>query len=491
LVLVCVAACHHSSAHVVDAIADATADATIDAGDPCAACTTDQTCELVGCGSAGPTFACATPVPAGLPAPACAADAADSDGDGLLDAWETAGYIDVNCNGVNDGDGVDVQLPGAHVASPDLYIEIDYLERPSDSCNPGPCTTCAIDDDCAGIPGEQCGSGGVCVHTHRPKQAAIDAVTTALARGVYLHVDASHADAIPEAGKSVVTFMTLNPVCTGTDGTAVRFQDLKQQYFFHGSAAFDAVRRRVYHYAVFAHYSSCPPGPSGDSEQYCSQCPIDRGGNAPKSGATGTGETPGNDFVVSLGSYLFDTGLPLTANLEGGTFMHELGHNLGLGHGVALDASNNPVPAQSPNRSPNYLSVMNYSYQTLGVPSASAPGGGTAATFALQYSDTAACAALDEDHLDETAGAQCGASSQYVVYWAPGDFAGNAIGGFNHHATATTGTGVNWNLDSGNVLDTDVAVDLNNDSAHQVHRAMNDWNALHVNTSCYQWTLAD
>jgi hypothetical protein len=112
-------------------------------------------------------------------------------------------------------------------------------------------------------------------------------------------------------------------------------------------------------------------------------------------------------------------------------------------------------------------------------------------TFALQYSDTASCAPLDEDHLDETAGVQCGSASTYVVYWAPGNFAGSAPGGFSHHASATTGTAVNWDGDAANMLETDVAVDLNNDSAHQVHRAMNDWTALHVDTSCYDWTLLD
>jgi hypothetical protein len=330
-------------------------------------------------------YACVAPIASGLPAPACPARTGDQDGDGLLDAWELAGYIDVNCNGVNDGEGIDVQLAGAHVASPDLYVELDYLERTSDSCTPGPCTSCTTDDDCAGIPGEQCGQAGVCVHTHRPKQAAIDAVTAALAHGLYLHVDDAHADAIPEAGKLVITFGAPDPSCTGPDGTASVFSDIKNQYAFSGpggpSSPYARARRRVYHYAVFGHYSSCPPGPVGNPEQYCSACPIDRGGNPPKSGATGTSETPGNDVLVSLGAYLFDLGLPLTTNVEGGTWMHELGHNLGLGHGVALDGSGNPVPAQAPNRSPNYLSVMNYNYQTLGVPRASAAGSGTASTF--------------------------------------------------------------------------------------------------------------
>jgi hypothetical protein len=45
--------------------------------------------------------------------------------------------------------------------------------------------------------------------------------------------------------------------------------------------------------------------------------------------------------------------VPRTSLIEAGTFMHELGHNLGLQHGGADEQ----------NRKPNYLSVMNYLYQ--------------------------------------------------------------------------------------------------------------------------------
>src|SRR5262249_17280614 len=44
---------------------------------------------------------------------ACAASPAraDSDGDGLSDAWEQAGFVDLNCDGVLDAG--DIPLPGA------------------------------------------------------------------------------------------------------------------------------------------------------------------------------------------------------------------------------------------------------------------------------------------------------------------------------------------------------------------------------------------
>jgi hypothetical protein len=59
---------------------------------------------------------------------------------------------------------------------------------------------------------------------------------------------------------------------------------------------------------------------------------------------------PGNDFVVSLGSW--DNGVG-TVDQQAGTFMHELGHNLGLRHGGD----------EFLNCKPNYFSVMNYLYQ--------------------------------------------------------------------------------------------------------------------------------
>jgi hypothetical protein len=427
----------------------------------------------------------------------------DQDHDGLSDAWELQGYIDVNCNGVNDGEGIDVQLPGAHVDAPDLYLEIDYLSMA------GAGTACSIDDDCSGVAGEQCVSN-VCTHTHRPKQSSLDAVTQALQHtlpgappGVYLHIDSAHMSEIPESGRGVISFGTdpanpgnrlLDPTCVGPINNAVDFYDVKDGFYYTNGAptsAFALARRRVYHYAIFGHYSSCQPGPPGTTEQYCALCPNDRGGNAPKSGSTGTGETPGNDFIVSLGANLFDVGLPRTDNMEGGTLLHELGHNLGLMHGVALDGNGARIPSQTPNRSPNYFSVMNYNYQTLGVPRASAPGGATASTFTVEFSDTESCADLDEDSLDENLGAACGATSTYVLYWTSGNFAGSAPGGF-HHASATTGYPINWDFDSPVTLESSVSVDLNNDTvAHQVHRSMNDWKVMQLDIACLPWTVQD
>ncbi len=49
-----------------------------------------------------------------------------------------------------------------------------------------------------------------------------------------------------------------------------------------------------------------------------------------------------------------------TRQEESGKIMHELGHNLGLRHGGD----------ENVNYKPNYLSIMNYSFQLRGIPNA-------------------------------------------------------------------------------------------------------------------------
>lgn len=95
------------------------------------------------------------------------------------------------------------------------------------------------------------------------------------------------------------------------------------------SANFGAARHGIFHHAMFIHtYDS--------------------------SGSSGVADFVGDNLIVSLG-YWFDQGEVPTD--QAGTFMHELGHNLGLDHGGG-DGINNK---------PNYPSVMNYAWQTTGL----------------------------------------------------------------------------------------------------------------------------
>jgi hypothetical protein len=90
---------------------------------------------------------------------------------------------------------------------------------------------------------------------------------------------------------------------------------------------------------------------------------------------------PGSDFVVSLGTW--NNGHGGTDMEKIGTFIHELGHNLGLTHGGSDDQRTKP----------NHLSVMNYSFQTSGLIKGNKPG-----VFNFQATPLPA---LSEEALDE------------------------------------------------------------------------------------------
>jgi hypothetical protein len=93
------------------------------------------------------------------PNPACSSACADSDGDGLNDAWERAGGIDLNGDGKIDARH-DLLLPGAEVHRPDIYVQYDWMDYgyPGNACN--------ADADCS-APGSlatgrhRCGGGQV------------------------------------------------------------------------------------------------------------------------------------------------------------------------------------------------------------------------------------------------------------------------------------------------------------------------------------------
>src|SRR5439155_17957043 len=92
--------------------------------------------------------------------------------------------------------------------------------------------------------------------------------------------------------------------------------------------------------------------------------------------------TPG--FVIADWS----SGHPYSDAERLGTFLHELGHSVGLRHGGDEDT----------NWKPNYQSVMNYAYQFTGIPGA-ATGRWTWSATTPSASNT-----IDEGHLDESQG---------------------------------------------------------------------------------------
>jgi len=338
----------------------------------------------------------------------------DSDGDGLWDDWERFG-IDT------DGDGVeDFTLPGANYKHRDIYLEIDSM-------------------DCA-VAGSDCASGDT--HSHIPKNAAINEVVQAFnnapvtnpdgINGITLHIDTD--DAIPHQN-------TLNMGCYS--GSTAGYDAIKADPTYFGP---NNPRRFAYHYVLFTHQQVASSTSSGCGEvsgndlivslgawNYACQGGTDNGDFCPA--ALGGSSCPGGTCVAQTDH---DIG---TARQQSGTLMHELGHNLNLGHGGG----------DCTNYKPNYLSIMNYWFQFSGI----LPGG------QLNYSDTA-LADLDErtingaGQLNETDGIQDGTNdTQYVCP--------------NWTAMTVPGTGaIDWDCDNDLGTEANVSVNINGDCVDTV-----------------------
>jgi len=260
--------------------------------------------------------------------PACSSGCADTDLDGLNDAWEVAGGVDLNGDGVITDSYHDVLLPGANPNAPDIYLKYDYMATST--------------------------------HSHRPPENAWDQMKAMFAaHGIALHVLAPSGP-IPE---HQVTTLDPNaqPACAGND--FITSTQLRSQYFGNLQPA--------YHYMVFAHDSTTP-----NDGSLAMSCPADALClSKPRAGATGIADVFGDDSIVSFG-YLIDKNQPVSIELQSSAMMHELGHNFGLGHGSLADPGN-IFQDYCSNYKPNYISVMNYDYELNTLVPATAAGGTT------------------------------------------------------------------------------------------------------------------
>jgi hypothetical protein len=115
-----------------------------------------------------------------------------------------------------------------------------------------------------------------------------------------------------------------------------------------------AGRQQIFRYALFANQFA------GPTTSTCTTlpCPSRRSGIAHHIPGVDPDSVP--EFLITLGcrdcEHIKIPGG--TVEQQAGTFMHELGHTLGLQHGGT----------DSVHRKPNYLSVMSYNYQMVGVP---------------------------------------------------------------------------------------------------------------------------
>ena len=225
-------------------------------------------------------------------------------------------------------------------------------------------------------------------------------------------------------------------------------------------------KRLVFHYALFVHNQSPTPPSTTNSSSGCA-------------------ELFGNDFMVSMGGWTppnpaiaAHPGGVGSRGEQAGTFMHELGHNLGLRHGGVDNA----------NCKPHHVSVMNYVYQF--------PN--TVTDRPLNYSPfvlgvaaplTAAARIPRERRSVSTRAVWTSHSASGPLY--TGKIAFGPLAGVPPKPTIVTAGGpINWNKDADSV-DTNVSRDLSGmtsssggcpaSTTREFLEGSNDWAILQLN----------
>lgn len=261
----------------------------------------------------------------------------DTDGDAIADQWEKLG-IDIDEDGVTDFPLVGVDLPMSSLKHKDVFVEVDAMD-------------CTIR-----LPAR----AQVCFAPTAAEQASVVSAFADVPaqfinnpdglKGVTLHFDMDeiiphHTWVSPLMNDSIKGWQFFDRVkqngsaaAQGGFGTAVERTNFKSI----------AAKRLFYRYAIFADHI----GKLNSSTNF--QVPTTTSGI----GEATDGVPPkslfvdgGNDFFITLGLWRKNGGEP---NERTGTFMHELGHTLGLMHG-GLDHLH---------RKPNFHSVMNYLWQS-------------------------------------------------------------------------------------------------------------------------------
>jgi hypothetical protein len=378
----------------------------------------------------------------------------DTDNDSFLDGEE------VLPTGV-DGE-IRISAIGADPLKPDIFVELDWFVLQTG--NP------ELDHDHA--PHPEAMATVVAAFAAAPINTIVNNVV--VSSGIALHVDTGQlggGNPIFFDDPDFETFII--PKRWGISGACLYcdwFNMYKRGTTFGN---FSPGREKVFHYSLWCHHLY--------------------------DGATFAGlsiDVPHEDFIMTLGSLenwdanangcthvdpqsleCDPDGIREVADLiliQGGTFMHELGHNLGLWHTGIGDVLPN---GEEVHCKPNYVSVMNYLYAARGIDTNcdAVPDRAT-----IDYSSSV-LSDLDEDDLDETAGI-CGSP------------------------------GIDWNGTNG--LENSIAADINNDvglndgrkwcnkdNVRMILVGFNDWSFIQTsgmgaprvitpNSWCSQWPTA-
>jgi hypothetical protein len=334
----------------------------------------------------------------------------DSDGDGIPDEWEE--------HGIRDAEGhmlLNLPAMGADPHHKDVFVQLDAM------------------------------------HGLALSPAALQMVEKAFndapvsnpdgTEGIHLHVDAG-----PSSVMNPVTGETWGAQSLANDDIPFKRTLGSEVGTAYNWSAFEGIKRlslipsreAAFHYAISVNrYNGASSG-------------ISR-------------KIPGSDFIVALGTACNPEGTcPGTVKQQAGTFMHELGHNLGLHHGGQVDE----------NYVPNYVSVMNYTFQFSGL--SSSPDGVDYSRYESPQIQT-----LDEFNLNEPGGfgvePPLRASGQKTKIWCAGIATWEVV---PLHGP------VDFNCD-GNAFETGIGADLHDEavqpSAFQKEGALtsyNDWSDL-------------
>ena len=301
----------------------------------------------------------------------------DTDGDGLPDVWEKEG-LDY------DGDGkIDVDLPamGADPNVPDIFVEVDWMVRPQKK-----------------FLWWEIQAG----RSMAPSEDAMKLVYESFKRhGINLHID---------VGPDSIDFVTGKKWENLSGGNEIPYEkkfNIKSSWNSTVNANFSKARHSVFKHCLFVNqYDGTSSGKSNG--------------------------IPGQFFIVANQDWVFNGG----DISVGGTFMHELGHTLGLRHGGC----------DHEHYKPNYLSVMNYAFQTTGL-----VGSGMVGYSDYKLPD------INEAHINEnlgidpsglTAGTGLGTT---LFYWAPNQ----------RNVIPISKAAIDFN--NNGKLETDISLDLNPD----------------------------
>ncbi|MGI0009505.1 MAG: zinc-dependent metalloprotease family protein [Nitrosopumilaceae archaeon] len=288
--------------------------------------------------------------------------------DNICASWETASGLSIpyTANGVTEtytwlctNDPADPDptkdYPCPTNANKDIYVEVDWLK------------------------------------SHGPDQSAISLVRQSFSSvaspndNIRLHVLLDdeipyHSDRLwgPNNGADLAEFTKIKNAYFGTSSE----RTVQSGETSVNVANLLTAKRQVFHYMLFVHDQDNTPGSSGRAEM--------------PSFSTQGGA---NDAMISLGAMPSGGGVG-TPDQQAGTFMHELGHNLGMNHG-------GPV-TDGLNCKPNYLSVMNYAFQFSDILN----------NRPLDYSRNA-LNTLDENNLNEVTGLNTANPITRVTVWGP------------------------------------------------------------------------